>query len=151
MVRSIAGKHPNYYEAILQLRLPNQKVVDYVEKELLRVKMPVAKVIELKNGLDYYLADNQFTLGLGKRLQVRFGGQVLVTSSLFSQKDGKEIYRTTVLFRKAPFSKGDIVIYGDEEYIVKSSVKEIVLIGIKNKKKIRMKYKDMKQIKLKSD
>ncbi len=72
MVRTLEGKHPNYYEAILQLRNPDQEIVNYVESEMFRVNMPVTKVEEVKNGLDYYVADNQFTNGLGKRLQSIF-------------------------------------------------------------------------------
>ncbi len=151
MVRSIEGKHPNYYESTLQLRLVNQEIVDYVERELHQSKIPVAKVEEVTNGLDYYIADNQYTLGLGKRLQQRFGGELNVTSSLFSRKDGKEIYRTTVLFRKTPFTKGDIVVYGGDEYLVKAMAKEITLIGVKNKKKLRLKYKGLQRIKIKDE
>ncbi len=148
MVRDITGKHPSYFEATLQLRLPNQQIVDYVEKELLRAKIPVAQVKEVKNGLDYYVADNQFTRGLGLRLQQRFGGELTITSSLFSKKDGKNIYRTTVLFRKTPFNKGDQVMYGGEEYTVKAMAKDITLVGTKNKKKLHVKYKEMLRIKV---
>ena len=149
MVRSIEGKHPNYYEAVLQLRLPNQEIITFVEKELYQSKIPVAKVEEVKNGFDYYIADSQFSKGLGKKLQVKFGGELNLTSSLFTMIDGKEIYRVTVLFRKAPFNKNDAVVYGGEDYIIKSMAKEIVLIGIKNKKKLRIKYRDMRMIKVK--
>lgn len=151
MVRSLEGKHPNYYEAKLQLRNPNQKIVDYVENELFRVNMPVTKVEEVKNGLDYYIADNQFSQGLGKRLQSIFGGQLVVTSSLFSKKDGKEIYRTTILFRKTQFNKGDIVMYGGDEYQVVRMIKQIHLLGVKTKKKLRVKYTDMRLLKVKED
>ena len=149
MVRSIKGKHPNYYEAVLQLRLPNQEIITFVEKELHISKIPIAKVEEVKNGFDYYIADSQFSKGLGKKLQVKFGGELNLTSSLFTMIDGKEIYRVTVLFRKAPFNKNDSVVYGGEDYIIKSMAKEIVLIGIKNKKKVRIKYRDMGMIKTK--
>ncbi|MBT3450480.1 hypothetical protein HN652_00940 [archaeon] len=151
MVRSLEGKHPNYYEAKLQLRNPNQEIVNYVEKELSKVNMPVTKVEEVKNGFDYYIADNQFSNGLGKRLQSRFGGLLIVTSSLFSRKDGKEIYRTTILFRKTPFNKNDIVMYGGEEYKVVRMLKQIHLLGVKTKKKERIRFTDMNMIKVKED
>ena len=151
MVRSIEGKHPNYYEATLQLRLVDQEIIDFVEKELRDTKIPISKVEEVTNGLDYYIADNQVTRAVGLHLQQRFGGELNITSSLFSRKDGKEIYRTTVLFRKTPFNKGDIVVYGGDEYLVKAMAKEITLIGVKTKKKLRFKYKDMRLLRIKSD
>lgn len=151
MVRSLEGKHPDYYEAIIQLRLPDQDIVTFVESELARGKIPIAKVIEMKNGFDYYIADNSFSIGLGKHLQQRFGGELNVTSSLFGRKKGKEIYRVTIMFRKAHFNKGDTVTYGGDVYTVKLMGKDILLIGIKNKKKMHVKYKDMRLIKIKED
>jgi nonsense-mediated mRNA decay protein 3 len=151
MVRSLEGKHPDYYEAIIQLRMPDQDIVTFVESELARGKIPIVKVVEMKNGFDYYVADNSFSIGLGKHLQERFGGELNVTSSLFGRRKGKELYRVTVLYRKAPFNKGDTVIYGGEEYIIKLMGKDIYLIGTKNKKKVHVRYRDMKLVKVKGD
>ena len=147
MVRSLVGKHPLYYEAVLQLREVTQEVVTFAEEELSKHKIPIAKVVELKNGFDYYIADNDFTKALGKKLQQRFGGQVRNTSSLFGRKENKEIYRGTVLFRLAAFCKGDKISYNGEEYLVKLISKEITLIHSKTGKKERVKFKDMKGIK----
>ena len=147
MVRTLAGKHPQYFEAILQLRDISQDVINVVEEEISRVQMPVAKEVKLKNGSDYYLADKDFTKALGKRLQQQFGGELLVTASLFGRKDGKEIYRVTVLFRQAPFKKGDVVEYQGEEYEVKLVGKGIFLQNKKTGKRAHVKYKDMKEIK----
>ncbi len=149
MVRDMKGKRPQYFEATLQLRNPTQEVVTFVEEEIARAKIYVAKVVELKTGLDYRLADNSFTLALGRKLQQRFGGELTLSSSLFSQKDGKDIHRGTVLFRKPNFAKGDTVIYGGEEYTVKAMGKDILLIGITNPQKKHVKYSDMKRIKKK--
>ena len=146
MVRSLEGKHPQYYEAILQLRDISTEVLDFVEQEIARKKIPVAKKIKVKNGYDYYLADNQFTKSLGKNLQERFGGQVRYTSTLHTKKDNKELYRGTVLFRLAPFKKNEVVMYDGEEWVIKSLGKEIMLQSPKSGKKERVKYKDMKNI-----
>jgi NMD protein affecting ribosome stability and mRNA decay len=146
MVRSLVGKHPNYFEAVLQLRDVTQEVVNFVEEELHRTKNPVPKVVEIKSGIDYFLADSQLTRALGKQLQQKFGGELTVTSSLHTKIDNKEKYRVTVLFRKSPFKKGDTVVYGGDEYVVKTIGKEIFLQDAKTGKKARVKYKDMKQI-----
>ena len=146
MVRSLEGKHPQYYEAILQLRDTLPEVLEFVEEEIARKKIPVAKKIKVKNGSDLYLADNQFTKSLGKKLQERFGGQVLYTSTLHTKKDNKELYRGTVLFRSAPFKKNDVVMYDGEEWVIKVLGKEIMLQNPRSGKKERVKYKDMKNI-----
>ena len=149
MVRDMKGKRPQYFEATLQLRNPTQEVVTFVEEEINQKKIHVAKEVELKNGFDYFLADNSFTLALGKKLQQKFGGEIRLSSSLFSQKDGKDIHRGTVLYRKPNFTKGDHVIYDGEECIVKAMAKDILLVGVTKPQKIHVKYSDMKQIKKK--
>ena len=147
MVRSTAGKHSGYYEAVLQLREVGEEVVDYVEDEIFKHRIPVAKKKKAKNGWDYYLADNDFTKALGKRLQQQFGGENTVTASLFGQKDGKDIYRLTILFRGISFRKEDFVEFKGERYKVKILGKDILLQNEKSGKKIHVKYKEMNQIK----
>ena len=147
MVRSIQGKHPNYYEAILQLRNVSEEAVNFVRQEITKYKIPLSKITEETNGQDYFLADNDFTKALGKKLQQRFGGELRTTASLFSKKDGKDIYRVTVLFRGVNFKKGDLVQYQGEEYIVRIMGKEVMLQNTKTSQKERVKYKDMKRIK----
>ena len=147
MVKSLEGKHPSYFEAIVQLRDVSQEVVTFVEKELQRTNVKISKVKEMKNGLDYYLTDNNQAKALGRSLQERFGGDFKMTSSLFGRKDGKEIYRVTILFREAPFRKGDLVEYQGESYNVKMMGRDIMLKNKKTGEKVHVKYKEMGQIK----
>jgi NMD protein affecting ribosome stability and mRNA decay len=148
MVRSIEDKHPLYFEAILQLREVSEKVVDYVLSEVHRVKLPVTKTTKVKNGWDYYMADNQFTKSLGKRLQQKFGGQLMMTASLHTKIKGKDVYRVTVLFRGIHFKKNDKIKYHGEDYDVLSVGKDIMLKDLKTGKKIHVKYDQVKKIKL---
>jgi len=147
MVRSTEGKRAEYYEATLQLREIKEKVIEYVEEEIVRVKLTVAKKNKLKNGVDYQLSDNELTRALGKRLQQKFGGELKVTASLHTRKNNKNLYRVTVLFRGINFKKGDIVDYQEDNYTVKSVDKDIFLQEIKTGKKIHLKYKEAKFIK----
>ncbi len=148
MVRSLVGKHALYFEGILQLRDVNQDIVDFVEKDLSTGNIAISQTRKVKNGVDYYLSDNDYTKALAKRLQKRFGGEVKYSSSLHTKIKGKDAYRVTALFRLPAFSKGDLVEYGGEQFKVKAMGKEIVLIGHgKNTKKVHLRYRDMKQIK----
>ncbi len=146
MVRTLTNQHPLYYEAILQLRDVSPAVVAFAEAEFLRHKIHLTRRVRLPNGWDYYAVDKNFTKALGKKLQQQFGGEQLTTASLYGQKDGKEIYRLTVLFREAPFKKGDRVEYRGEEYIVKILDKHIVLQPSKTGKTIQIKYKERPRI-----
>jgi len=147
MANLTANQRPEYFEAILQLRDCNQEVTDFVEEEIPRLKLTMAKFVKIKNGFDYYLSDNNLTKKLGKKLQEKFGGEYLITASLHTKKQGKELFRLTILFRQAKFQKGDKVNYQGETYEVKSMGKEIILQNDKAGKKVRVKYKDMNQIK----
>ncbi len=149
MVRDLTGKHPKYFEATIQLRDVSEEVKQFVEEEIVRSKIVVVKVErikKIKGGFDYYLADNNQARQLSKKLQQKFGGHLLVTASLQTKKDNKELYRTTHLFREAPFRKGNNVEYQGEEYKVLMMMKDIILKHEKTGKKIHIKYKDMKNI-----
>ena len=148
MVRSLTGKHALYFEATLQLRLINKEIIDYVENQFRKAHIPIVDSGEVKNGMDYKVADKRFTRALGKKLRQRYGGQVKETATLHTKIKGKDAYRLTALFRLPGFSKGDTVNYGGDIFRVKAMGKDIVLIGIgKNTKKLHLKYRDMRQIK----
>ena len=147
MARDLTGKHPNYYEAILQLRDVSQEVIDFTKKEISNQKMIATKIVKLKNGMDYYLSDNTQTRNLGKKLEQHFGGKCIVTASLHTKKDNKELYRTTILFREIPFRKGDIIEYDEEIYTIKSLIKDIFLQKNKTGKKVHLRFSEVKQIK----
>ena len=149
MVRSLEGKHPKYYEAVLQLRDVTQKTVDIVEDELARGRLRCIKVVEIRTGVDYFMSDNTLTLQLGKKLQKKMGGELSTTASLHTHKNNKDLYRVTVLFRQTHFRKGDEVEYHGEPYTVKGMAKDIFLQHQKTGKKVHVRYKDMKSIKKK--
>ncbi len=149
MVKPIHGKHSEYFEAILQLRDVADEVVDFVDDQIDRKNIPLAKVKKVTNGYDYYLGDGNLAKNLGKSLQEEFGGEFTVTASLFSWKDGKGIYRITVLFRGISFKKGDQVDYQGEAYTILVLGKKMMLKNLNNGKKVHLRYQDMKRIKKK--
>jgi len=147
MVRSLEGKHPNYYESLLQLRDVTAEVIDFTEDEIEQIHLPVSKHKKVTGGMDYYCSDNNLTRALGKTLQDRFGGELKITATLHTKKNDKDLYRTTVLFREAHFRKDDKVKYYGEEYVIKRMSKDIFLQNTKTGEKLHLKYKDMNLIK----
>ncbi len=147
MVKPIHGKHSEYYEAILQLRDVSEEVLDFVNKEIEKKKIFVAKVKEVTNGHDYYLGNGNLTKNLGKKLQEKYGGEFTVTATLFTRKEGRPVYRLTVLFRAMPFKKGDQVEYHDEMYNVIMSGKKVMLQQVKTGKKVQVWHQDMGKVK----
>jgi len=147
MVKPVHGKHSEYYEAILQLREVADEVIDFVDKEIEKKNIFMAKVIPVTNGYDYYLGNANLTKNLGKTLQEKYGGEFVVTATLFTRKEGRPVYRLTVLFRAMPFKKGDQVEYHDEIYNVILSGKKVMLQHAKTGKKVQIWHKDMNKVK----
>lgn len=147
MAKPTPSQHSEYYEAILQLRDVSDEVVAVVDYEIKKKEVFVAKIKKVTNGYDYYLGNGNLTRVLGKKLQEQFGGEFTVTATLFTRKEGKPVYRLTVLFRAVPFKKGDEVEYQGEMYKVLVSGKKLMLQHSKTGKKIQVWHKDMKQIK----
>lgn len=149
MVRTLEGKHLQYYEATLQLRDVTDAIIAFVKQEIARENIPLAKTVKEKNGYDFYLADSNFTKALGKKLQQKFGGQLQVTATLFGRKDSRAIHRLTVLFRGLLFNKGDVVEYKGESYTIKLLGKDILLQNPATGKKAHLKYKNIGMIRKK--
>ena len=90
-----------YYEAILQLRPLDKKVLDYVYSQIIKNNVAIAKEVELKEGFDLYISSSKFAIMLGKKLKKRFPGTVKTSRTLFTQNKltSKRVYRVTVCFR----------------------------------------------------
>lgn len=149
MVRDLTGKNPNYFEAILQLRDVSKEIVGIAEEEIDRSGMQVVKLVELKNGWDYYLTDQNMTINIGRMLREKFGGEYQVTAKVHTRIKDREVYRLTILFRGLSFKKGDNVIYRGEEYKVIILGKDFILQNVLTGEKVHLKYKDMTQVKKK--
>ena len=92
----------NYYEGILQLRNPNEEVINFVRNQFKNnEKVWIAKQEKLKTGIDLYVSSNKFLLSLGKKLKKSFKGELKTSRKLHSRNrvTSKNIYRVTVLFR----------------------------------------------------
>ncbi len=90
-----------YFQAILQLRPATAEMVDFVMKQLKENKVTIGNVIEKNDGLDLYLSDQRFTIGLAKKLKKRFKGTVKITRSIHTKNrlTSRNVYRPTALFR----------------------------------------------------
>jgi len=97
------NRHPDYYEAILQLRPTKKEVLDFVldlvEK---RNDVEISKIKDLKTGCDIYLTNQRFARGtLASQLRKKFKGKLVITKTIYGQDrmTSKILYRATVLFR----------------------------------------------------
>jgi|SRR3989338_3246957 len=140
-------QHHDYFEAIIQLRDGSEEMEDFSREELRKAKVNISKTVQVKNGVDLYVADARVAKLLGRKLQSKYGGHFLVTASLFSRKDGRNIYRVTVLFRQAGFKKGDTVSYKGDTYLVLLMDKKITLRNLANGQRRMLRYSEIESIK----
>ena len=92
-----------YYEAILQIRPKSKEILKEAEEFINNKKnIFITKQTESKHGYDIYTTSSTATIQLGAFLKRRHEGEVKITKTLYGEKDGKRLYRTTVLFRQKP-------------------------------------------------
>ena len=91
-----------YFEAVLQLRNPNDEAVRCIVNAVKKRKgVFIAKQSKVKGGIDFYISSQRFTRTLGKILKKSFKGDLKVTKRLYGtdRQKSKVLYRGTVLFR----------------------------------------------------
>ena len=140
-------QHNDYFEAVFQLRDVTQEVIDFTENLIVKLGLRVAKVVKLKNGFDYYLSSNSLARDLGRKITDKYKGEYKITAKLHTKKKDKELFRLTFLFRQAQFSKGDVVEYKGDEYVIMLMAKDILLKDPKTGKKEHIKYNEINKIK----
>lgn len=92
-------KGANYYEAKLQIRPKNEKILSFVERYCKDKNMFISKVIDEKYGYDIYLSNQREARNLGNLLKRKFGGKTTESKKIFGKRDGRDIYRATIAFR----------------------------------------------------
>tara|TARA_Y100000310_G_scaffold319710_1_gene375316 strand:+ start:4116 stop:4448 length:333 start_codon:yes stop_codon:yes gene_type:complete len=106
MSKSIEFTKDNYFEAKIQLRPYSDEVFNWIEKQMgKRNETYVAKIVELKQGIDIYVTSQKFARQLVPKFKKRFrGGEVKSTRTLHTRdkQRSKNVYRVTVLLRYDP-------------------------------------------------
>jgi len=142
--KDVVQSNDQYFQGILQLRNVSDELIRFVENSIKKSDAKIAKVVRLKTGLDYYLSSQRFIRALGKKLSNAYPGELKSTRKLFtvSRKNGKEVYRVTVLFRCYDVKKGDCVLYKGDEMEVIGTKKKLKLKRKNDSKKFSVGYDD---------
>jgi len=98
-----ATKHEGYFEAVMQLRDPNDELINFINNQL--KKNPdvfIANILPQKNGFDIYISSQRFARSLGNKMKRAFKkSELKMTRSIFTRnrQTSKDVYRVTVFFR----------------------------------------------------
>jgi NMD protein affecting ribosome stability and mRNA decay len=135
-----------YFEGILQLRNPNGLVLDFVSRQTENKEgVFIAKKVKMINGWDFYYSSQKFLQNLGRKLQKTFGGELKISTKLFTQNrmTSKLVYRVNVLFRLPTVKKGDIVTLRGEDFEIIGMGHKVVAKSKETGKKVRLEYEDL--------
>jgi len=96
-------KNSQYFEAILQLRNPNDELIRFVNNKIKKRGATIAKTVLQKNGVDFYVSDQRFTRSLGNKMKKAFKGEMKTSRKIFTRnkQTSKDVYRVTVCFKMA--------------------------------------------------
>ena len=111
----------NYFEATVQLRSTGRRLE---EEELNNLRSSLDDVIEnlsddpmffitnegpVTGGYDVVMGSKGLARAWGRHLTETWGGQVMETNSTVGRKDGVDVTRLTLLYRKPGYDLGDVV------------------------------------------
>ncbi|MBU1201548.1 MAG: 60S ribosomal export protein NMD3 [Nanoarchaeota archaeon] len=91
-----------YFESVIQIRPKKKELYDFIKIQADKNKeVFITKIVELKDGYDFYTSSNKFALGIGKKLSKSFKGELKTSRRLFSfdKMKSKNLYRATVFFK----------------------------------------------------
>lgn len=140
------AKHNEYFEGILQLRNPNDEVLDFIAKEVReKGNVFIAKTKKTNNGIDLYISSQRFLRTLGNKLQERFFGHLEVSRRLHTRNrmTSRDVYRVSLLFKMPSFKKGDIVKYKGDQVRIIGMAKKVLAKDIKTGKKLTLSFKEL--------
>ena len=139
-------RNREYYEGILQLRNPNEEVLDFVLKLVKKRDIAlISKKEKVRNGFDFCLTSQKFLQHIGKKLKRHFQGELKISSRLHTRSriTGKDVYRVNVLFRMHEFRKGDVVDYKGEKIRIIGISKKILAKDSKTGRKLTLNFGDL--------
>ena len=152
----------SYYEAILQIRGGGQSLDETTEervRELVEGRVEamraesrasfVTKVERVRGGLDYYLGASRSGRLIARELQEKFCAEYKESSSLWGQREGRDVYRDTFLIRLPGFSVGDVVTDGKKDLLVRGMSKgHVRVVDLATGEEAQQRFKSADQYRL---
>jgi len=93
-------KNSSYYEAIIQVRPKDEKLLNFIKKDIgTSKKSHITKFEESKHGYDLYVTDKSYIKNILPKVSSKFNIESKFSRTLFGKKEGKLVYRVTLLLR----------------------------------------------------
>jgi nonsense-mediated mRNA decay protein 3 len=152
----------HYYESIIQVRGRGRKLTDrqkerFTEEIASRVaaaqeenrEMFLSRVEEVAGGLDFYLSSISLGKVISKELAERAGAEVKESSTLVTQKEGRDVYRVTYLVRLPSYMRGEIILHKGRPHLVAAiSSSKTKLVDLKSHEQASVSNVDLHEARL---
>jgi len=139
----------DYFEAVLQVRSTNYKVleesIEFLKRKVDNLRQKgvfINKVQRFENGYDLYITNKRVTQALGRELCDTFGGLSRASPHLQtkSRQTSKNVYRVNVMVKLPGFVKGDIILANDKVLRVDKLGKKIKLFDLRRNSSLSVDY-----------
>ncbi len=159
----------DYFEAIIQVRANDRPMED---TELARAKKIVetmfllaekreleyrhqdtayveenaflSKIEYIHGGVDFYIGSSNISRQLARELQKHFNAKLKESSSLVGRRDGRDVYRTTILIRLPEYRDGDFIKLDNRVYLIKKiHFKTVTVQELKTGEKIKLEHQKL--------
>ena len=151
----------NYFEATVQLRSSARRLT---EDEFKRLRATLEDVLEklsddpmffitnegpVTGGYDVVLGSKGLARAWGRHLVSEYGGMVIETNSTVGRKDGVDVTRLTLLYRKPGYEIGDVVQWRHHLWRPSAWTKEgAIMERIDRRERTGASWRDLEQAKV---
>jgi len=151
----------NYFEATVQLRSTGRRLS---EDEFTTLRQTLDKVIEdlsddpmffitsegpVTGGYDVVLGSKGLARAWGRHLISEYGGMVVETNSTVGRKDGVDVTRLTLLYRKPGYEIGDVIAWRGHTWRPTSWTKEgAIMERVDRRERTGASWRDLEQAKV---
>jgi nonsense-mediated mRNA decay protein 3 len=121
----------SYYESIIQIRGRERKLTEAQKERLVgsiqdkvqeaqedNREMFISKMEEVPGGVDTYLSSISLAKSISHELADKYGAEVKESSTLVTQKEGRDVYRVTFLVRLPSYLRGEVILHKGRPHLV---------------------------------
>ena len=160
---SCSRRAGNYYESTVQLRSSGRRLS---EDELTALRETLDSVIgemepnpmffinyegAVSGGWDVVLGSKALARAWGRYLTKRYGSSTKESNTVVGRKDGEEITRLTVLYRKPAFDIGDIIHFRRADWVVAGWQKDGALLhALDRRERTGASWRDLEKSKVRA-
>ncbi|MEM0449672.1 MAG: NMD3-related protein [Methanomassiliicoccales archaeon] len=123
----------SYYESIIQVRGRERRLTEAQQERILsslRSKVEeaqaenrelfITKLEQVPGGFDAFLSSISLAKAIAHELADKYGAELKESSTLVTQKEGRDVYRVTYLVRLPSYLRGEVILHEGRPHLVVS-------------------------------